>query len=260
MVFRFELEPYWHQRVSFWVGFGLLVLAGGVAGHGIRIRAIAERNRALQREVSQRIAAEEEQQRITRRLSMAERMEAVGRLAGGIAHDFNNLLTAVAGTSTVLRGIHEERNIAELGSPLLDNLDGCVERGASLTRSLLAFARKQPMELVRWSLVRVLERAGYETLSFGDPLALLEGVGPHTDFDILVTDVLMPGMTGDELARRIQKQRPEIPIVFMSGYTDDIRIDALGGRLLHKPFRSADVVRVVEETLAQCEGASASEG
>ncbi|MGH1344221.1 MAG: ATP-binding protein [Nannocystales bacterium] len=445
----FELEPYWHQRISFWVGFGFLVLAGGVVGHEIRIRGVAERNRELQREVAQRISAEEEQQRIARRLSAAERMEAVGRLAGGIAHDFNNLLTAVAGTSTVLRGLHDERGLSEDSAPLLDSLDRCVERGGSLTRSLLSFARKQPIdpsltrvdvlvrklmpmletslrdditlrlgpesvpagtmvdpamlelaiinltlnaqdalarggqvdmvvqrvdaeelgrrfpslipdaegdwtvisvrddgegmsdeqlararepffttrdhgnglglpsvegfaaqsggalhlessigqgttvsivlpffdapeviapvqdtpvkaggvgrvllcdddELVRLSLVRVLERAGYDTLSYADPCELLAAVGPETEFDILVTDVLMPGMTGDELARRIGEIRPGIPVVFMSGYTDDIRTDALSGRLLHKPFGSAEVVGVIAETLGGSDGAPTS--
>lgn len=451
MLLRFELQPYWHQRISFWVGLGFLVVAGGVAGHGIRVRGIAERNQELQREVAQRILAEEEQRSIARRLSAAERLEAVGRLAGGVAHEFNNLLTAVAGTSTVLRGVHEERRMSEEGAPLLDSLDRCVERGGSLTRSLLSFARKQPIdpsltrvdvlvrklmpmlesslrddislrlspdsapagtlvdpsmlelavinlvlnaqdalvcsghvdivvehvgheeleqrfpglisdvqgdwtlisvrddgegmsseqlgsarepffttrghgnglglpsvegfavqsggalhlasergvgttvsivlpffdapdavevveeapasregagrvllcdddELVRCSLVRVLERAGYETLSFGDPRELLRGIESDAAFDVLVTDVLMPGMTGDELARRIQQVRPGIPTVFMSGYTDDIRVDALGGRLLHKPFRSAEVVRVVEQTLAEADGASDSAG
>lgn len=449
MLLRFELQPYWHQRIAFWVGFGFLVVAGGVAGHGIRVRAIAERHRELQREVAQRILAEEEQRRIARRLSAAERLEAVGRLAGGVAHEFNNLLTAVAGTSTVLRGVHEERQTSEEAAPLLDSLDRCVERGGSLTRSLLSFARKQPIdpsltrvdalvlklmpmleasvrdditlrlspdsapagtlvdpsmlelailnlilnaqdalvcsgrvdiivehlgseqleqrlpglipdaegdwtvisvsddgegmssdqlqsarepffttrghgnglglpsvegfaaqsggalhiesergvgttvsvvlpffeapdledpveveapsrghvgrvllcdddELVRHSLVRVLERAGYETLPFGDPCALLAEIDQDTEFDILVTDVLMPGMTGDELARQLQQLHPGVPTVFMSGYTDDIRTEALGGRLLNKPFRSAEVVRVVEQTLAERDGASDS--
>jgi PAS domain S-box-containing protein len=77
------------------------------------------------------------------RLRQAQKMEAIGQLTGGIAHDFNNLLTVVMGNLEVIR-----RNVA--GEPLLDErielAIGGVERGARLTRQLLAFARRQPLD------------------------------------------------------------------------------------------------------------------
>lgn len=75
-------------------------------------------------------------------LQQAQKMEALGNLTGGIAHDFNNLLTAVMGNLELLR----KRVPAD--SPLLRLIDNArigAERGASLTRRMLAFARKQDL-------------------------------------------------------------------------------------------------------------------
>ena len=77
------------------------------------------------------------------RLSQAQKMEALGQLTGGMAHDFNNLLTVILGSSEVLR----ERLAArpDLLS-LAETTSRAAERGAELVRSLLAFARRQPLE------------------------------------------------------------------------------------------------------------------
>jgi signal transduction histidine kinase len=75
-------------------------------------------------------------------LQQAQKMEALGNLTGGIAHDFNNLLTAVMGNLELLR-----KRVPE-DSPqlrLIDNARIGAERGASLTRRMLAFARKQDL-------------------------------------------------------------------------------------------------------------------
>ncbi|GAB6387925.1 PAS domain-containing protein [Stutzerimonas marianensis] len=76
-------------------------------------------------------------------LQQAQKMEALGNLTGGIAHDFNNLLTAVMGNLELLR-----KRVAD-DSPLLRLIDNArigTERGASLTRRMLAFARKQELQ------------------------------------------------------------------------------------------------------------------
>ncbi len=73
----------------------------------------------------------------------AQKLEAIGRLAGGVAHDFNNLLTAIGGNSRLLR-----RKVGEdhPGHQNLAEIDNAVERGAGLTRQLLAFSRRQPLQ------------------------------------------------------------------------------------------------------------------
>ncbi len=73
-------------------------------------------------------------------LRQAQKMEAVGRLAGGVAHDFNNLLQAMLATVQVLRLRAGE--VPECGAHLVE-LEDNVRRGASLTRQLLLFARRE---------------------------------------------------------------------------------------------------------------------
>jgi two-component system, cell cycle sensor histidine kinase and response regulator CckA len=76
------------------------------------------------------------------RLSHAQRLEAVGGLAGGIAHDFNNLLTVVGTSAEVLRTEVTDDRYA----PLIDDIIAAQERGATLTRQLLAFARREVVQ------------------------------------------------------------------------------------------------------------------
>jgi len=84
-----------------------------------------------------------ERKKLEEQLLHAQKMEAVGTLAGGIAHDFNNILTVIMGYSTILK-IRMPK-----GDPLLNNviqIQAAAERAAGLTRSLLAFSRKQRID------------------------------------------------------------------------------------------------------------------
>jgi CheY-like chemotaxis protein len=71
-------------------------------------------------------------------------MEALGQLTGGLAHDFNNLLTAILGaTDLALRNLGDEERLRRM----LDGIRSSAQRGASITKQLLAFARAQPLEM-----------------------------------------------------------------------------------------------------------------
>jgi signal transduction histidine kinase len=96
------------------------------------------RRQLMLRDVSPRVQAAAIQRLAEQRLEHAQRLEAVGQLAGGIAHDFNNLLLAIGGNAELLR----DEPDAELRATLLDELQSAQERGVSLTRQILAFARK----------------------------------------------------------------------------------------------------------------------
>ncbi len=81
------------------------------------------------------------QKKIEDQLRQSQKMEAVGRLAGGVAHDFNNLLGIVTACAELLRN----RVDAE-STEYIDNIHEAAKRGASLTRQLLAFSRRQPVQ------------------------------------------------------------------------------------------------------------------
>jgi DNA-binding response OmpR family regulator len=77
--------------------------------------------------------------------------------------------------------------------------------------------------------------------------------------DLLLTDVVMPGMSGRDLAREIRATRPSTAIVYMSGYTDEavVRHGMLepGTEFLEKPFAPAAVARRIRELLDRAIGA-----
>lgn len=88
------------------------------------------------RDMTEHLAAEE-------RLRRSQRLEAIGQLTGGIAHDFNNLLLVAIGSLDLLQ---ERLADDPKAASLVDNALTALFRGAELTRQLLAFARRQPLD------------------------------------------------------------------------------------------------------------------
>jgi PAS domain S-box-containing protein len=89
------------------------------------------------------------QRQIELALIQSQKMEAIGTLTGGMAHDFNNLLGIIIGNLDLLREIRpDDAELTDLGGEALD----AAMRGAELTRSLLAFARRQPLQPRRLDL------------------------------------------------------------------------------------------------------------
>jgi CheY-like chemotaxis protein len=108
---------------------------------------------------------------------------------------------------------------------------------------------------VRQFARRALESSGYCVLSAGngaEALALAEHhPGP---IHVLLTDVVMPGMGGPELARQLSLRRPTLRVLYCSGYTDDASVrDGVreaGTAFLQKPFAPEDLIHKVREVLA----------
>lgn len=97
---------------------------------------LSEANASLQIEMETREKAEEA-------LLQSRKLEAIGQLTGGVAHDFNNLLMVISGGLRLL-----DRNPdAERRAKLMEGMRHAVDRGAGLTRQLLAFARRQTLKL-----------------------------------------------------------------------------------------------------------------
>src|SRR5207237_494163 len=84
-----------------------------------------------------------DQKRAEAQLAQGLKMEAIGQLTGGIAHDFNNILTVILGTIGILADAVTEKPQLVAITRMIDEAG---ERGAELTQSLLAFARKQPLQ------------------------------------------------------------------------------------------------------------------
>jgi len=109
-------------------------------------------------------------------------------------------------------------------------------------------------DAVREVSARLLRRAGYSVVDRKDgQSALNEFERSNEAFDIIVTDMMMPGMGGRELAHRIRSRNHDLPIVFMSGYTDDEELRSnlrdLRALFIEKPFTPELLLSKLREAL-----------
>ena len=102
---------------------------------------------------------------------------------------------------------------------------------------------------VRELVTDVLRQGEAEVVATASPGEALEVAGAGPAFDLLVTDVVMPGLRGDELAARLLAERRVGAVVYMSGYSDG-RVAAAPGALLVKPFTIAALVAAAHDALA----------
>ena len=107
---------------------------------------------------------------------------------------------------------------------------------------------------LRYLARQYLEKQGYKVIEAADgAVAMQIAVAHEAVIHLLLTDVIMPGMNGRELAQRIAEIRPNVKILYMSGYTENVighngMLDA-GVRLLQKPFNLRDLKSIVREVL-----------
>jgi PAS domain S-box-containing protein len=107
---------------------------------------------------------------------------------------------------------------------------------------------------LRYLARQYLEKQGYKVIEAADgAVAMQIAVAHERAIHLLLTDVIMPGMNGRELAQRISEIRPNVKVLYMSGYTENVighngTLDA-GIRLLQKPFNLRDLKSIVREVL-----------
>jgi PAS domain S-box-containing protein len=110
--------------------------------------------RGISRDVTDRLNAEKERDRLQAQLIQAQKMESVGRLAGGVAHDFNNMLGVIQGYAEMaLSRLSPEDWLHEY----INEIHKAAQHSADLTRRLLAFARKQTVAPAILDLNRTVE-------------------------------------------------------------------------------------------------------
>jgi len=100
---------------------------------------------------------------------------------------------------------------------------------------------------------QILQRCGYQVTVASDGLdALAQCEREPRQFDLVITDVVMPGMSGSELVSRLRAQRPDLRVLYTSGYTEDAVIHhgvAAGAHFIAKPFTPSALARKVHQVL-----------
>jgi PAS domain S-box-containing protein len=96
------------------------------------------------RQTLKHAALEAQQEKLEAQMRQAQKMEVLGRLAGGVAHDFNNLLMVMGGCSELLERTLPKESAARV---YLDQIQRTTEKATSITKQLLAFSRKQVLEI-----------------------------------------------------------------------------------------------------------------
>lgn len=172
----------------------------------------------------------------------AQKMEAVGRLAGGVAHDYNNFLSVIMG-------------FAEMA---MADADPAGQLYADLNEILVVEDDETILKLV----TRILLELGYIVLSAASPGVALELARRHREkIHLVVTDVIMPELNGQELTDQLKLLCPDLKCMFMSGYTAGALahhgVLDKGVFFIQKPFSKKQLASLVRNVL---DGAQADPG
>jgi len=140
-------------------------------------------------------------------------------------------------------------------APDLDDVREVSEPGAGGGETVLVV---EDEEAVRRLVVEVLKRQGYNVLQAENGIEALEILNGNADLlDLMVTDIVMPRMGGPEVAERVREMRPDIKVLFMSGYSADTdrhqALAAEGTSFLPKPFTPTQLAARVRQL---CDGDS----
>ena len=144
---RYEAEG-WRVRkdgTRFWAS----VVIDAIKDDEGKLIGFAKITRDMTEKREARLRLDESREQLFR----SQKMEALGQLTGGLAHDFNNLLTAILGACELaMRNLGDREKLKRM----LDGVRGSAQRGASLTKQLLAFARAQQLEIKQVDLKQFL--------------------------------------------------------------------------------------------------------
>jgi PAS domain S-box-containing protein len=139
-------------------------------------------------------------------------------------------------------------------------IDGAAEEAVhgdgSHTSARIVVIEDEPG--VRNLVELILRRAGHDVRSFSEGATALDALADSTaTIDLLVTDIVMPGPSGIEVARRLRRERPELPVLLMSGFAADTLkaegVDEASVDVLAKPFSAGDLMARVQAVLDEAQ-------
>lgn len=150
----------------------------------------------------------------------------------------------------------------EIVLPLMGAADDdavvAVASRARLTGSLLVVEDEPAL---RTLVSEALRRAGFDVLTAADPAEALECASTQ-QIDLLVSDIVMPGSSGIDLAQELRRRTPDLPVVFMSGYAEDSMLERLAvdsnTAFIAKPFRMAELIQIARALTDGAEPESAA--
>ena len=130
-------------------------------------------------------------------------------------------------------------------APLPVAVEPSVDAVAEPTDVVILLVEDEPA--VRTAATRILRAAGYVVHEASGPASAVELARAQPDIQLLVTDMVMPGMSGRDLSRALKAERPELGVVYMTGYSEDLimRDAKLDGPLLQKPFTRESLLVIV---------------
>jgi len=158
----------------------------------------------ITRDITERVEAQNALEIAREQLLQSQKMEAIGQLTGGVAHDFNNLLMAILSSLELLR---KRLPDDPQTSRLLDNARQGAERGAALTRSMLAFARRQEMAIQPVDIVDLL-RSMQEMLSSSVGAMIAVEIEFPTELPLALTD---PNQLATAILNLVVNARDALP-------------------------------------------------
>jgi CheY-like chemotaxis protein len=195
----------------------------------------------------------------------------IGKQAAGLAHDFNNLLLAMTACLELIRSRSTEARIIDIaehgldtigrGTGLVDRilaLGGIMQRDERPVDPMLrpeAAARQRTILIidddldVRLVLVELLRALGYRLIEAADGAEALAGLEQQPD--LAIVDCELAGESGLDVAGWLLDRRPELSIVFATGYSEVRSLDPRlrAAPFLRKPFRMAELARTVTSAL-----------
>ncbi|HEX6218837.1 MAG TPA: ATP-binding protein, partial [Sphingomicrobium sp.] len=161
-------------------------------------------------------------------------------------------LAAQSGGALKIRSKVGKGTTAELWLPAAD---GQAEDLDDRDSSLAAQPRRANIllvddeDLVRQATSEMLREMGHRVTEAGSGAAALSKLGPDAEFDLIITDYLMPGLRGSDVVEEARRLHPGLPALLMTGYANLAKGEAAGIPRLPKPFREADLARHVAALL-----------